>query len=889
MTNAPPANRRYRLPVLVVSLLMAPVFVVVGHRAYQRWQHDQAVAGAFASLVTRPHRTLLARLSYPAAAGYRPHAPCNAADCAPAFSHAVLARLERAGDVHGLATAYILSGDQQRAAALLDNLPPSADRESDRAALLSLSSGRSADALEAADRALAMAPGHPGAVWNRAVLLESLGLPRAAAQAFRRLEKVGEAGWAAEAGQRAHRLELARAKWTATDQRALAEAENIGRGVMPSAEVIASHPDLVRLYLFGAIRESSSAQMDRALRPIAEAIDRASGTTSLAGLVGRSAFMREMVALRRQTAPGSLEKYRRMATETGDPWLLIRAEQFHGETLTRQREPDQAVAVLTRAISQCQRRQFPRLCIEMKIWIAYLENERRNIQAAKRWATEAKKESQTWVLPPQEALANIQLAVAEDFRERFSLARGYAEELAAEPDCVPANMGHEIQAKLDVTEGNEDRARQELGRVVPCPAGPPQLSLYGLEALVELVADGSRPWPDGQSWLERELPRQRSVIGDADPLEKLALDLFEGRATLGKNRPGARAQLERVALAAEAGAGRDHLAEMLRTEAVSALAIDAGVHGEFSQALQRLEIAQGLTARRPCLLGVAVLGSRLVETARTRAGKVVGLSGSLSTVDRLRHRFEVSPSTLAALEGCEEVGVVATSPVLGRSRLLPGKLAWGYLRGDGLAPTIHKPINRLVIFDARPPARLGLSPLLTSPSLAATAEGETVEPLRGAAATPRAALARAMAADVIEWHVHGLLDPEVSDAAALALSPELDPAGQEGTSLLTAADILAVKLPRRPGVILGACHAGLSARYGAYQWSLPLAFLRAGARWVIASPTPIEDVEAPAFFASVWRRIMAGAPPAVALRDERNQARWQRSYKDWIADVVIFN
>ncbi|HEY0715016.1 MAG TPA: CHAT domain-containing protein, partial [Polyangia bacterium] len=157
------------------------------------------------------------------------------------------------------------------------------------------------------------------------------------------------------------------------------------------------------------------------------------------------------------------------------------------------------------------------------------------------------------------------------------------------------------------------------------------------------------------------------------------------------------------------------------------------------------------------------------------------------------------------------------------------------------------------------------------------------EVLQGAKATPSTALARLLEMDLVEWHVHGLLDPEVSDAAALALSPEGD-----GRTLLTAGDILKVNLPRKPGVILGACRAGQSARYGAYQWSLPLAFLSAGARWVIASPTPVEDIEAPAFFAAVWQRIQKGASPAIALRDERRASRWQNSFRNWISDIVIF-
>ena len=228
--------------------------------------------------------------------------------------------------------------------------------------------------------------------------------------------------------------------------------------------------------------------------------------------------------------------------------------------------------------------------------------------------------------------------------------------------------------------------------------------------------------------------------------------------------------------------------------------------------------------------------------------------------------------------------MIADGAAHGKSRLLPDYVAWGYLHRSLPGERPAGALRRLVIWDVQPPPELGLQRLLAVPDTAPQGDHrEVIEHLRGPEATPGMARRRMLDADLIEWHVHGLVDPSVSDAAALALSVDRD-----HRSLLTAHDILELRLERGPGVILGACRGGLSARYRSFQWSLPLAFLRAGARWVIASPTPIEDAEGPAFFAAVWRRIRQGASPAIALRDERTAPRWKHSYRQWTRDVVLF-
>jgi hypothetical protein len=185
-----------------------------------------------------------------------------------------------------------------------------------------------------------------------------------------------------------------------------------------------------------------------------------------------------------------------------------------------------------------------------------------------------------------------------------------------------------------------------------------------------------------------------------------------------------------------------------------------------------------------------------------------------------------------------------------------------------------------VVSDARPPEGLVL-PFLPAHSSPRTVD-RTLVWLRGAEATPARALARLGEADAIELHVHGLLDPELSDAAALALSPDPD-----GEALLTTRRLAGLQLPRHPGVTLAACWSARSLRTGRRTASLPSAFRAAGAAWVLAAAVPIGDAHAGEVFAAIEARIRAGAPPAVALREAR-QAAHGAPAEAWIDDVVLF-
>ena len=132
------------------------------------------------------------------------------------------------------------------------------------------------------------------------------------------------------------------------------------------------------------------------------------------------------------------------------------------------------------------------------------------------------------------------------------------------------------------------------------------------------------------------------------------------------------------------------------------------------------------------------------------------------------------------------------------------------------------------------------------------------------------------------FDAHGVVDAAKSSASIIALSSEAD-----GRFALSAANLLPGSLRAHPVVVLGACHAARTAAYFHQAWSLPTAFVRAGARAVLASPDVVSDAEARPFFDAVLARIRAGAAPAVALRDER--ASWlAHDPKSWVSGVMEF-
>ena len=308
--------------------------------------------------------------------------------------------------------------------------------------------------------------------------------------------------------------------------------------------------------------------------------------------------------------------------------------------------------------------------------------------------------------------------------------------------------------------------------------------------------------------------------------------------------------------------------------------MDAGHAGEWEQAVAWISGELERAAPAGCLLAAGGQDERILFVARGRDGVLRGEYQGGRTRPLQDEVPAVPAALLASLRGCDEVPVLAEPTLSGRPRLLPADVAFSYLAPGAKAPSGAKPgaSHRVVVSDVEPPASLGLPRLMP---WSRDAEPGEVH-LRGASATPGAVLSEMEDATEAELHVHGLFNAGLSDASFLALSPD---AG--GRYALTAADIQGHPLRGAPLVVLAACDANVGAWRYHSVWSLPAAFVRAGARAVIAPTSKVPDVEAAAFFRDVLERARKDGSPAAALRGARQE--WlRRGQAPWVEEVVVF-
>lgn len=142
-------------------------------------------------------------------------------------------------------------------------------------------------------------------------------------------------------------------------------------------------------------------------------------------------------------------------------------------------------------------------------------------------------------------------------------------------------------------------------------------------------------------------------------------------------------------------------------------------------------------------------------------------------------------------------------------------------------------------------------------------------------------LAELAEATYVEINAHGVADIATADASFLALSPELS-----GRFMLTAGDVRAAKLDG-PVVVLAACRGTRLAPYLHRRWTLPDAFLSAGARAVIATDIDVPDASAEPVFADIRSRIERGEPPAAAVAAVR-AAALAKDPQTWVARIAVF-
>lgn len=223
-------RRRAGLSVLLGGALAAAFAVAV-----LRTPGNGLDSGKPEALALAPTRSMEARLSYEGASGWRPYGVKRsgnerALEMVPLETQA---RLEKAGDLHGLATTFMLRGERELAVEYLGKLSSSPDVDSDRA-VVALSKGSLEEALILLEQVLEKAPNHAPALWNRGLVLRELGLDLLAAESFGKVAALNEPGWSSEARE-----------YKALLERQGRERHNQGKAVWDAGELVAEQGTLL--------------------------------------------------------------------------------------------------------------------------------------------------------------------------------------------------------------------------------------------------------------------------------------------------------------------------------------------------------------------------------------------------------------------------------------------------------------------------------------------------------------------------------------------------------------------------------------------------------------------------------------------------------------------
>lgn len=361
------------------------------------------------ALALAPTRSLEARLSYGGASDWRPYGVKRSGDERPAEKVPLktLAKLEEAGDVHGLATASLLSGERGQAADYLARAPQGPAVDSDRA-VVALAKGSLEEALTLLDGVLEKHPTHPQALWNRGLVLRELGLELAAAQAFAKVAALKEPGWREEAHERREALVALVHEQVSRARLAVEGAQALVRQGTPLPEEAVRHvPSEARRALYLAAAAAPSAERVQALLPLAKALDahyggdvlqrhverlvrrdltkRAPLAATVAAMASeqaegsgledflntaRAAGEQELVAAtlmgRAYTSPQRLKQYEEAATALGDPWLLMMLEVDRARAALFAGDLARAESVVRAALTTCERQRLDVPCLELQ-------------------------------------------------------------------------------------------------------------------------------------------------------------------------------------------------------------------------------------------------------------------------------------------------------------------------------------------------------------------------------------------------------------------------------------------------------------------------------------------------------------------------------------------
>ncbi|MFZ5446618.1 MAG: CHAT domain-containing protein [Myxococcota bacterium] len=886
------------------------------------------------------NRPFEARITWPVADAWRPYEPSRAAGLqTEPLAAATLATLEQAGDRRALASAWLLSGSSVRAREALEALARSPEVLSDLAAV-ALVEGRDEEALALAQDALDLSPQLPQAAWNRALALERLQLPRVAAEAFRKLGALDPAGWGAEARRRAEALDAAWSERVRRTQEALdAGATMVLEGRPMPATAVRAMPSWARMNFRYALLGAATADEVRGLEPVARELDALFGGDAAMKALERHAaldprqrtgfaprFRRLMIdyylALRgtgyAPSLPGApqglgaeaaafVQELRRAKAlpwlvfaapmgrqldaawkdyvaavqADGDPWLpfaveLEEARRF-GAAGDAAKQEERLIELLVRAR---QGRATHRALQALEQLTALYTGQHRVVEAATTGREAMQLARDQGELAAELRLLHV-LADAARFRNAAALSIALLEErtLRLPADCDAQAYVGESLASLKLVSLEPVAARAALDAVKPCTT---PLSVVGVGVLSELLRLDPRPG-DAARFEEAVAALRGTALG---PSEEMLLEHIEGRAWIDRDAVRGTAKLRAALAAAKEASDADAAPKKVWAHGFGLLRTAAGEAGQWGTLFSLTAEELGREMPRRCALIVDVQDNRVVAAARDASGSESGRAHRFPFGERRPDglRLEelstvVGPLARGVAGGCEQLAVFASYPLHGRSGWLPDDVAWSYA-GGAKAGAASAGGRSLVVHDVSTPPSLRLPRV--GRWVDVPREGD--EELTGSAATPGRVLEAMRTASFVELHAHGLVNPAQADTAALVLAPDA-----QGHFSLSATELRSAKLEAAPVVVLAACHASSVAPYLHEPWSLPRAFLIAGARAVIAAPVELPDAEARDFFRALTARLRSGQSPATAVRDERIRFLAAQPRASWVRSVLVFD
>ncbi|WP_257462779.1 CHAT domain-containing protein [Archangium lipolyticum] len=921
LSQALPARRWGRARLVAMGTGLAALAACVLALVYTSIAPPRVPAEVW--LAEAPTRSIEARVSDGRADGHRTYdvprsGPGGAAENGSPSLEA-LATLERQRDFRGIAAAWLVRGEWKQAAEYLARAPAGPEVDNDLA-VIALGQDRPDEALALLERSLRARPRHAQALWNQALAYRQLGLLLKAAGSFEQVVALGEPGWSGEASRAAAALreEVRRRKasWEALIQAGRAMVEH---GTPLSPAQVSELPGLARLYLYDAVRASPSRERVLGLLPVARQLDDIDSGTHLQAYVqrtaGRDFTVRRPLAetyaslalgtlppaelpgflerLRRSPeqdlllgallfspAPGtSLDEYRRLALATEDPWFALLADDKQAEAELSRGEALAAEARLLGALRRCgDTARLDYRCGRVQRLLSTVYDTLHRPQEAHQHALGALRRglrSHDW---PLELLLFEDLGQLSAHTDKLLLTHAYLEEFLARMEpaaCDYQDFVHTLLAATHQSALDFDGARNEVDIAARCGRTP---TLARAAVVADLARQ--RPRPEDEDTLRKALEAVRTA-SPSNPGESALATSVEGRFELERNRPLGQSLLRRAIAETERLPATDVNGRKARAYSYTSLLFDAGRHGEYDQALVLFSAELEMTPPGRCVLGVTVEDERTLVVIRDTAGKTHGAYDASRKQPFAGAGGLVPDGMVEALRACESVDVLARPPVQGRSGLLPSDVAWAYRVGPTTTRPSALPTRRLVVTDIELPEELRqVLPRIEAPFEPESPGDTTV--LRGYAATPSRVLEAMANATEIAIHAHGMIDLGVSDASFLVLSKE-----DGGRFTLTARDLQETHLEGRPLVLLAACYSGRTTPSLHESFGLPIAFIHAGARWVLATTEKIPNSEAARFFEPVLARIRAGEPPARVLRDERLAWR-KRQGNPWVEQVLLF-